>query len=114
MKQGKNGEIYNIGGSGEMENIKLVEMICDILDDIGRLPDCPSRRDLIKFVKDRPGHDQRYAIDYSKLEKALDWRPEVSLEKGIRKTIDWYLKNRQWVERVKSGEYQTWIKTHYG
>ena len=114
MKQGKNGETYNIGGSGEMENIKLVEMICDILDDIGRRPDCPSRRDLIKFVKDRPGHDQRYAIDYSKLEKALDWRPEVSLEKGIRKTIDWYLKNRQWVERVKSGEYQTWIKTHYG
>ena len=114
MKQGKNGETYNIGGSGEMENIKLVEMICDILDDIGRRPDCPSRRDLIKFVKDRPGHDLRYAIDYSKLEKALDWRPEVSLEKGIRKTIDWYLKNRQWVERVKSGEYQTWIKTHYG
>ena len=114
MKQGKNGETYNIGGSGEMENIKLVEMICDILDDIGRRPDCPSRRDLIKFVKDRPGHDLRYAIDYSKLEKALDWRPEVSLEKGIRKTIDWYLKNRQWVDRVKSGEYQTWIKTHYG
>jgi dTDP-glucose 4,6-dehydratase len=113
MKQGANGETYNIGGSGEMENIKLVEMICDILDSIDRLPDRPSRRDLIKFVKDRPGHDLRYAIDYSKLEKTLSWRPEVSLEKGIRETINWYLKNRQWVERVKSGEYQTWIKTHY-
>lgn len=113
MKQGKNGEIYNIGGSGEMENIKLVEMICDILDDIEKLPDRQNRRELIKFVKDRPGHDLRYAIDYSKLENSLDWRPEVSLEKGLRKTIDWYLKNHQWVERVKSGEYQAWIKTHY-
>ena len=113
MNHGANGETYNIGGSGEMENIKLVEMICDILDSIDRLPDRPSRRDLIKFVKDRPGHDLRYAIDYSKLEKTLSWRPEISLEKGIRETINWYLKNRKWVERVKSGEYQTWIKTHY-
>jgi dTDP-glucose 4,6-dehydratase len=113
MKRGTNGETYNIGGSGEMKNIKLVEMICDILDDIDRLPNRKRRRDLIEFVKDRPGHDLRYAIDYRKLEQALDWRPEVSLERGIRETINWYLQNRQWVDWVKSGEYQIWIKTHY-
>ncbi len=113
MKFGTNGETYNIGGNSEMENITLVEMICDILDDIHRLPDGRSRRDLIDFVKDRPGHDLRYAIDYSKLNQALNWRPEVSLETGIRETIDWYLQNRQWVDRVQSGEYQTWIKSHY-
>jgi dTDP-glucose 4,6-dehydratase len=114
MNFGTNGETYNIGGNSEIENIRLVEMICDILDDIHRLPDGHKRRNLIAFVKDRPGHDLRYAIDYSKLERTLNWRPEVSLETGIRETIDWYLQNRQWVDRVKSGEYQAWIKTHYG
>jgi dTDP-glucose 4,6-dehydratase len=114
MNHGKDGETYNIGGNGEMENIRLVEMICDILDDIHRLPGLRSRRDLIEFVKDRPGHDLRYAIDCAKLKQALKWRPEVSLEAGIRETIYWYLQNRQWVDRVKSGEYQTWIKSHYG
>ncbi|MEJ2655762.1 MAG: dTDP-glucose 4,6-dehydratase [Desulfobacterales bacterium] len=113
MKYGANGETYNVGGSGEMENIKLVEMICDILDEVNPFPDLRSRRDLIAFVKDRPGHDLRYAIDSSKLKQALSWRPEVSLETGIRETIDWYLQNRRWVDRIKSGEYQTWIKTHY-
>jgi dTDP-glucose 4,6-dehydratase len=114
IKHGKNGETYNIGGNGEMENLKLVEMICDILDDIERLPNGRSRRNLIDFVKDRPGHDLRYAIDFNKLTQTLNWRPEISLEAGVRKTINWYLQNRQWVDRVKSGEYQTWIKTHYG
>jgi len=113
MNHGKNGETYNIGGDGEMANLKLVEMICDILDDINALPDHPSRRDLIEFVKDRPGHDLRYAIDYSKLKQALKWQPEVTLETGIRETINWYLQNRPWIDRVKSGEYQSWIKTHY-
>ncbi len=113
MKHGKNGETYNIGGDGEMANLKLVEMICDILDDINPLPDRRSRRHLIEFVKDRPGHDLRYAIDYSKLKQDLKWRPEVTLEVGIRETINWYLQNRPWTDRVKSGEYQTWIKNHY-
>ncbi len=113
MNHGKNGETYNIGGDGEMANLKLVEMICDILDDINPLPDHRSRRDLIEFVKDRPGHDLRYAIDYSKLKQALKWQPEVTLETGIRETINWYLQNRPWIDRVKSGEYQSWIKTHY-
>ncbi len=113
MKQGKNGETYNIGGNSEMENIKLVEMICDILDEMKRLPNNRSRRDLIAFVKDRPGHDRRYAIDFGKLTRELNWIPEASLETGIRDTIKWYMENQKWVERVKSGEYQIWIKTHY-
>lgn len=113
MKQGKNGETYNIGGNSEMENIRLVEMICDVLDEMNRLPDKQSRRDLITFVKDRPGHDRRYAIDFGKLSRELNWFPEASLESGIRDTIKWYMENQKWVERVKSGEYQTWIRTHY-
>jgi dTDP-glucose 4,6-dehydratase len=113
MKNGKTGETYNVGGNIEMENIKIVEMICDILDETNRLDDNRSRRDLIQFVKDRPGHDRRYAIDFTKLNQELNWRPEASLETGIRETIKWYMDNHRWVERVKSGEYQTWIKTHY-
>jgi dTDP-glucose 4,6-dehydratase len=113
MKNGTVGETYNVGGNSELENIKLVEMICDILDEKKPLSDGRSRRDLIIFVKDRPGHDLRYAVDFSKLNKNLNWRPKQSLETGIRDTIQWYVDNRKWVERVKSGEYQTWIKTHY-
>lgn len=113
IKQGINGETYNIGGNSEMANIKLVEMICDVLDEMKGLPNQRSRRDLITFVKDRPGHDRRYAIDFGKLSQELSWFPEASLETGIRDTITWYMDNEKWVERVKSGEYQTWIKTHY-
>jgi dTDP-glucose 4,6-dehydratase len=114
MKHGKSGETYNIGGSNEMENIKVVEMICDILDEIQKTADKSSRRDLITFVQDRPGHDRRYAIDFTKLRQTLDWRPEETFESGLRKTIEWYLENRGWVDRVKGGEYQSWIKEHYG
>jgi dTDP-glucose 4,6-dehydratase len=113
MKNGTVGETYNVGGNSEVENIKLVKMICDILDEKNPLSDGRSRRELITFVKDRPGHDFRYAINFSKLNKNLDWRPKQSLESGICDTIQWYMDNRKWVERVKSGEYQTWIKTHY-
>ena len=113
MKKGREGETYNIGGDSEMENIAIVNMICDILDERGTLNGLRSRRDLIAFVKDRPGHDRRYAIDSSKLKKELRWHPEASLETGIRDTIQWYLDNQKWVERVKSGEYTDWIKTHY-
>ena len=114
MKNGKRGETYNIGGNTEMENIGIVEMVCDILDDLP-LPklDHP-RRELITFVKDRPGHDRRYAIDVTKLKKMLKWMPEESLETGVQKTIQWYLKNQEWVNRVQSGEYQSWIEAHYG
>jgi dTDP-glucose 4,6-dehydratase len=114
MKDGRRGETYNIGGNNEMENIRLVEMICDILDDdLGRLGDRP-RRELITFVKDRPGHDRRYAIDFTKLREELGWMPEETFETGIRKTIRWYLDNREWVEHVRSGEYKRWIEEHYG
>jgi len=113
MNHGKNGETYNVGGDCEMENIKLVEMICDILDEMSRPYSSRSRRDLITFVKDRPGHDRRYAIDFKKLNQEMNWRPEASLETGIRETIKWYMENPQWVKRVKSGEYQAWIETHY-
>jgi dTDP-glucose 4,6-dehydratase len=113
MKNGKTGETYNVGGDSEMENIAIVEIICDILDEKNRLSDNRTRRDLITFVDDRPGHDWRYAIDFTKLNRELNWSPESTLETGIRDTIQWYLNNRKWVDRVKSGEYQNWIKTHY-
>ncbi|UCD90600.1 MAG: dTDP-glucose 4,6-dehydratase [Desulfobacterales bacterium] len=114
MKDGKNGETYNIGGDNEMENITIVKMICDVLDEIGKLNNRRSRRDLITFVKDRPGHDRRYAIDFTKLYEELNWRPEASLETGIRDTIQWYMENQVWVDRVKSGEYLSWMEDHYG
>ena len=118
MKNGKRGETYNIGGGTELENIRLVEMICDIMDEIqlaslqaGKLA---SRRELITFVKDRPGHDRRYAIDSTKIKNAMGWIPEESFETGIRKTINWYMSHEEWVNRVKSGEYRSWIKEQYG
>ena len=113
MKNGTSGETYNVGGNSELENIKLVEMICDILDKKHPLSDGRSRRDLITFVKDRPGHDLRYAIDFSKLNKNLNWSPKECFETGIRDTIQWYMDNRKWIERVRSGEYKRWIKAHY-
>ncbi|MBW2109435.1 MAG: dTDP-glucose 4,6-dehydratase [Deltaproteobacteria bacterium] len=114
MKQGQRGETYNVGGDCEMENIAVVEMICDILDELKKSPDGRPRRALITFVKDRPGHDRRYGIDFTKLKQALGWMPEESFESGLRKTIQWYLNNRDWVDRVRSGEYRAWIKTQYG
>jgi dTDP-glucose 4,6-dehydratase len=114
MKHGQRGETYNIGGNHEMENIGLVQMICDILDGIQKPEANKSRRELITFIKDRPGHDRRYAIDFTKLRQELGWAPKESLETGIRKTIQWYIDNREWVNRVRSGEYQSWIAEHYG
>lgn len=114
MKNGTRGETYNIGGRCELANIDTVNMICDLIDEhhpraAGQTP----RRELISFVKDRPGHDLRYAIDCSKLEKELGWKPRESFDSGLRKTIQWYMDNSEWVERVKSGEYRQWIKNHY-
>ncbi len=114
MKNGKRGETYNIGGDTEMENIRIVEMVCDILDELPVPKRDYPRRELVEFVKDRPGHDRRYAIDFTKLTEELGWMPEESLESGIRKTIKWYLDNQEWVDRVRSGEYQSWIKEQYG
>ena len=114
MQGGKKGETYNIGGNGEMENIVIVEMICDILDEILPLPEGRSRRKLITFVKDRPGHDRRYAIDFTRLRQELNWTPRESFASGLRKTISWYLNNGQWIDRVQSGAYRAWIAEQYG
>jgi dTDP-glucose 4,6-dehydratase len=113
MKNGTRGETYNIGGDCEMKNIDLIEQICDLLDEtVEKLPD-RSRKELITFVKDRPGHDLRYAIDFSKTKNKLGWSPEESFKSGIKKTIQWYISNQKWVDRVKSGEYRSWIKKQY-
>ena len=114
MQSGKRGEMYNIGGSSEMENIVIVQMICDLLDEMLPPLGGKPRKTLITFVKDRPGHDRRYAIDFSKLHKELNWSPKESFATGIRETIRWYLDNRTWIDNIRSGEYQTWIKEHYG
>jgi dTDP-glucose 4,6-dehydratase len=114
MKNGRRGETYNVGANMELENIRLVEMICDVLDEFDICKDSQSPRELITFVKDRPGHDRRYAIDFEKLRQELNWFPEESFESGIRKTITWYLDNKAWVNRIRSGEYQSWITEHYG
>jgi len=114
MQSGRRGETYNVGGNSEMENIVIVEMICDILDEILPSPDGRSRRELITFVKDRPGHDRRYAIDFSRLRQELNWTPQESFASGLRKTVFWYLNNRQWIDHVQSGAYQAWIAEQYG
>lgn len=113
MKMGKRGETYNVGGQCEMHNIDVVRMICDLLDDMVPNPGKRPRRDLITFVKDRPGHDLRYAIDFSKLQKEIGWFPDASFETGIKETIRWYIDNKRWVKRVKSGEYMSWIEKQY-
>ena len=112
LAQGRVGETYNIGGWNEKRNLDIVETICDIVDEIaGRQGS--SRRGLITFVKDRPGHDRRYAMNANKIERELGWRPLETFETGIRKTVRWYLENEDWVRDVTSGSYRQWIETHY-
>jgi len=112
LARGKVGETYNIGGWNEKRNIEIVETICDIVDELaGARGD--SRRKLITFVKDRPGHDRRYAMDASKIERELGWNPRETFESGIRKTVRWYLENEAWIRDVTSGSYRQWIETHY-
>ena len=112
VTQGVVGETYNIGGHNEKKNLDVVHTICDLLDEI--VPKEGSYRDQITYVTDRPGHDRRYAIDAAKISNELGWKPQETFESGIRKTVEWYLSNTQWVENVKSGAYKTWIEQNYG
>ena len=109
----KVGETYNIGGHNEKQNIDVVKTICTILDNIKPRTDGQSYTQQITFVKDRPGHDLRYAIDASKINKELGWQPQETFESGIQKTVEWYLANQDWVNHVKSGEYQHWVEKQY-
>jgi dTDP-glucose 4,6-dehydratase len=113
MQNGQKGQTYNIGGQCEMKNIDVVEMICQILDNMEPLANAGFRKDLITFVKDRPGHDLRYAIDFSKITRELGWEPAETFESGLTKTIEWYIENQEWTHRVQSGEYREWIDRQY-
>ena len=113
LKQGRIGETYNVGGWNEKTNLEVVETLCAILDELKPKSDGKSYADQITFVKDRPGHDRRYAIDASKLERDLGWRPQETFETGLRKTVIWYLENETWVNHVVSGEYQHWVEKQY-
>ncbi len=104
FEKGKNGEVYNIGGNNEKTNLDLVKTLLKLLK---------KDESLIKFVKDRPGHDRRYAIDNSKITKSLGWKPSVTFEQGIAKTVDWYLANQKWLDHVTSGEYQKYYEKEY-
>jgi dTDP-glucose 4,6-dehydratase len=112
LARGVPGETYNIGGWNEKPNLEIVHAVCDIVDEMAPRTG-GSRRELITFVKDRPGHDRRYAMDARKIERELGWRPKETFETGIRKTIRWYLENKEWVKDVTSGSYRQWISTHY-
>ncbi|PKV67086.1 dTDP-glucose 4,6-dehydratase [Pontibacter ramchanderi] len=110
--RGKVGETYNVGGVNEWRNLDLVELLCDVMDErLGREPG--TSRKLITFVKDRAGHDARYAIDSSKLMGELGWRPSVTFEQGLRRTVDWYLANEAWLEEVTSGHYRDYYREQY-
>lgn len=112
LAKGRVGEVYSIGGNCEKTNLEVVNIVCSMLDELK--PSEKPYSHLISFVKDRPGHDRRYAINASKIERELGWRPQESFETGIRRTVKWYLDNQGWVQNVLSGKYQKWVDTNYG
>jgi dTDP-glucose 4,6-dehydratase len=113
LAKGRLGETYNIGGWNEKANIDIVRTVCALLDELRPDP-AGSYTRLITYVKDRPGHDRRYAIDARKMERELGWRPAETFETGIRKTVEWYLSHSEWVARVQSGAYRDWVERNYG
>ncbi|WP_347987140.1 dTDP-glucose 4,6-dehydratase [Methylomonas sp. AM2-LC] len=113
LELGKVGEVYNVGGWNEKANLEVVHTLCEILDELSPRTDLLSYKEQITYVTDRPGHDRRYAIDASKLERELSWLPAETFETGIRKTVQWYLANQDWVNNVLSGDYQSWLNKNY-
>jgi dTDP-glucose 4,6-dehydratase len=113
LKRGKIGDTYNVGGWNEKANLDVVNTLCAILDELKPKADGSKYENQITYVKDRPGHDRRYAIDASKLERDLGWKPQETFETGLRKTVLWYLENETWVNHVVSGEYQHWVEKQY-
>jgi dTDP-glucose 4,6-dehydratase len=113
LAAGQVGEVYNVGGWNEKPNIEIVNTVCALLDELRPRADKKSYREQITYVKDRPGHDRRYAIDARKLERELDWKPAETFETGIRKTVQWYLDNQGWVAGITSGSYRQWVERHY-
>lgn len=114
LEKGKVGETYNVGGGNQQANLDVVRMICALLDEL--VPDSPHKphSNLIRFVDDRPGHDRRYAINAHKLESELGWRAQETFATGLRKTVQWYLNNKQWMHDVTSGAYKNWMQANYG
>jgi dTDP-glucose 4,6-dehydratase len=113
LEAGKAGEVYNIGGWNEKPNIDIVNTVCALLDELRAREDGKSYREQITYVTDRPGHDRRYAIDASKIERELGWKPAETFDTGIRKTVQWYLENQDWVANVQSGAYRDWVEKNY-
>lgn len=118
MRRGRPGETYNVGGASEKKNLDVVKGICAALEKLLPSAENPALKGrgyagLITFVKDRPGHDRRYAIDFSKLRRELGWRPSVNFAEGLRRTVAWYLANPEWVRNVKTGEYRKWLQKNY-
>jgi len=113
LEAGKVGEVYNIGGWNEKPNLEIVHTVCSLLDELRPKADGASYSTQISYVKDRPGHDRRYAIDASKIERELGWKPAETFETGIRKTVQWYLANPEWVAHVQSGAYRAWVQAQY-
>lgn len=113
LEGGRLGETYNVGGWNEKPNIEIVNIVCALLDELRPRADGKPYRDQITYVTDRPGHDRRYAIDARKLERELGWKPAETFESGIRKTVEWYLANGEWVRNVQSGAYREWVEKQY-
>jgi len=113
LSQGRVGETYNVGGRSEKKNLDIIAAICGLLDELRPNDPAVPHRKLVTFVKDRAGHDRRYAMDTRKIERELNWRPQETFESGIHKTVRWYLEHEDWVRDVTSGSYRQWMAKHY-